>query len=104
MEEAIVADFFLDADFGVSRALHVEYARLGDSDQFEQIMVYIDADGDGDFSLANDMVFALSRLEGRPEGPLTATDLYNPLAEGGGTGIFIFNESQYEFWFNDEVV
>jgi hypothetical protein len=100
LEEAVVEGFFHDTENGVSRALHAEYAF---NVEFQEIMVYIDADGDGDFSLANDMVFLLSGVQPSIfQEQLTAADLFNdPNADGTGTGIFIFNESQYDFWFND---
>ncbi|MFO7551106.1 MAG: hypothetical protein R6W80_06845, partial [Haliea sp.] len=101
IEEVVAADFFLDADAGIYRALHAEY---GSSGSFDEIVVYIDADGDGDFSLASDLVFRVEGIDGNNSpGSLTAADLFNdPAADGSGSGIFIFNESQYEFWLNDE--
>ena len=101
-EQAVVEGFFHDTENGVSRAMHAEYA----FNESQEIMVYIDADGDGDFSLANDMVFLLSGFQSSVfQEQITAADLFNdPSADGSGTGIFIFNESQYDFWFNDEFV
>jgi len=103
-EETVIEGFFHDTENGVSRAMHAEYT----FNEFQEIMVYIDADGDGDFSLANDMVFLLSGFDVGFQGfqeEITSASLFNdPTANGSGTGIFIFNESQYDFWFNDEFV
>lgn len=95
------SDFFLDnsdPDNPVYRAMHVEYSNTDG----EEFIAYIDADRNGGFDLETDMAFFV-RLDftGSP-GLNDVTDLYNPLAAGGGTGIFIFDENQYDFWLNDE--
>ena len=95
------SDFFLDSsdpDNPVYRAMHVEYTNTDG----EEFVAYIDADRNGGFDLGTDMVFFV-RLDFNGSPGLDAvTDLFNPLAAGGGTGIFIFDESQYDFWLNDD--
>ncbi len=99
-EEDTSGFFFDDRDpeNPMYRAMHVEYSNIDG----EEFIAYIDADRNGGFDLENDMAFFV-RLGGFGNPGLDAvTDLYNPLATGGGTGIFIFDESQYDFWLNDE--
>ena len=94
------SDFFLDAsdpDNPVYRAMHIEYTNIDG----EEFVAYIDADRNGAFDLETDMVFFV-RLASDGNALNDVTDLFNPLAAGGGTGIFIFDESQYDFWLNDE--
>ncbi len=92
------SDFFLDSsdpDNPVYRAMHVEYSNIDG----EEFMVYIDADRNGGFDLETDMVFFV-RLDSDGTALNDVTDLFNP---GGGTGIFIFDESQYDFWLTDDL-
>lgn len=97
-EGDIAVDFFLDSDAGVYRPVHVEYGRVEGDD----IVVYVDTDLDGAYSFDSDLVFQVSFIRSFNEGDLTAADLYNdPLGDGSGTGIFIFNEQQEVLWFND---
>lgn len=100
------SDFFLDnsdPDNPVYRAMHVEYTNTDG----EAFIAYIDADRNGGFDLDTDMAFFVRLdLTGNSVFPVLddVTELFNPLAEGGGTGIFIFDESQYDFWLNDEFI
>ncbi|GAB3269707.1 calcium-binding protein [Parahaliea aestuarii] len=105
-DEAIT-DFFFDTEAQVDRALSVEWRPSSFFDNV--IAVYVDANADGDFHPDDDLFFAINGVEdgngfaydlGRE---LTKEDLYaDASADGTGTGIFIFNDDQYDFWFNDE--
>ncbi|MDO8860494.1 hypothetical protein Q6D67_02185 [Haliea sp. E1-2-M8] len=97
------SDFFLDnsdPDNLVYRAMHVEYSNIDG----EEFIAYIDADRNGGFDLDTDMAFFVRLDFAGSLGLNDVTDLYNPLAADGGTGIFIFEESQYDFWLNDEFI
>ncbi len=95
------SNFFFDdrdPDNPVYRAMHVEYT----NSDGEEFIAYIDADRNGGFDLGSDMAFFVRPNLFGSAGLDDVTDLYNPLAASGGTGIFIFDESQYDFWLNDE--
>lgn len=102
------ADFFFDADAGVDRALRVEF-----DVSFGGMAVYVDANLDGNYNPLDDLAVVVESLQDGNDFDffngntglyeITKTDLYNPNPADGSapTGIFIFDEDQYEFWFND---
>ncbi|MBV5310680.1 hypothetical protein [Chromatium okenii] len=85
---------------GVARAIHVQLEPgTGDGDDFR---VFVDANHDGNYSAADDLVFDLVDVQNA--GALytagAQTDLYNDAnVDGNGNGIFIFNDAQYNLWF-----
>ncbi|WP_116364641.1 calcium-binding protein [Parahaliea mediterranea] len=105
-EDPAIDDFFFDAEAGVDRAVSVEWRPSGFAD--DVIAVYVDANADGNFHPGDDLFFTINGVE---DGngvaydslrELTKEDLYaDPDADGSGTGIFIFNDDQYDLWFND---
>lgn len=91
-------DFFLDQDAGVYRPVHVEFGSV----EGDELVVYVDTDRDGAYSYESDMAFRVIDVFSDSPGDLAATNLYSdPLGDGSGSGIFIFNEEQYALWFND---
>ncbi|MEQ9462596.1 MAG: calcium-binding protein, partial [Haliea sp.] len=95
------SNFFFDdrdPDNPVYRAMHVEYTNTDG----EEFFAYIDADRNGGFDLGTDMAFFVRLDFLGSDGLDDVTDLYNPLGLDGGTGIFMFDESQYDFWLNDD--
>ena len=96
-----LTDFFLDPLADVYRPVHVEYMAGSQNEGFDSAVVYVDADGDGSFHIANDMVFVLEDIRApRFAEDLVASDLYDA---SNGSGIFIFDSTQESFWFNDPV-
>ncbi|QIB64749.1 calcium-binding protein [Kineobactrum salinum] len=103
-QDSVAEDFFFDAGSEAFRGLRVEYRPFDPQQEGQDaIAVYVDADGDGDFRATSDLAFTVFGLSGDfAPGELTAADLYDdPLADGSGTGIFLFEERQYDLWFND---
>lgn len=105
-QDSVAENFFFDAEGEAFRGLRVEYLPFDPQEEGQDaIAVYVDADGDGDFRPTSDLAFTVDGVFGDFEpGQLTAADLYDdPLGDGAGTGIFLFDERQYDLWFNDVV-
>ncbi|TXS95352.1 hypothetical protein FV139_05505 [Parahaliea maris] len=108
-DDAPIDNFFFDTDAQVDRAVNVEWSP-GFNGENGSIAVYVDANFDGGFHPDDDLFFFVGTLEngngafyGGDFGlQLTKEDLYaDANADGSGTGIFIFNDDQYDLWFND---
>ena len=100
--------FFQDEQ-GINRGVKIEwddqYIGGDESEIVDALMVYVDANRDGEYTSDEDLAFLIYQpLDGdglpfdgaNDDGVFTAEDFYDP---ENGTGIFLFDGEQTDFWF-----